>query len=59
VYVNPQGRFTIPLVGDRMQLETDGTYRHVVFAKQALNIYISPVTSVDIRHNFILKLLLK
>ena len=48
VYQDPEGRFSIPLIGDWTQVETDGTYAQFVFADMPLYMNIIAVASDDI-----------
>ncbi len=48
VYQDPQGRFTIPLVGDWTRVETDGTYGLFELTGRPLRMYIITVESDDL-----------
>ena len=48
VYEDPEGRFSIPLVGDWTQVETDGTYAKFAFAEPPLNMHLVTVESDEL-----------
>ena len=48
VYEDPEGRFTIPLVGDWTRVETDGSYAKFALAEPPLDMYIVTVESGDL-----------
>ena len=48
VYEDPEGRFSIPLVGDWTQVETDGTYALLAFTEPPLDMYIVTEESSDL-----------
>lgn len=47
-YVDPQGRFRMPLIGDWTAVETDGTYGHIMSAEPPLDLYLVAVESDDL-----------
>ncbi|MFX0145992.1 MAG: alpha/beta hydrolase family protein, partial [Candidatus Hodarchaeota archaeon] len=40
VYGDPDGRFSLPLIGDWMPVETDGAYARFILADPALELYV-------------------
>ncbi|TKJ47252.1 hypothetical protein CEE34_04685 [Candidatus Aerophobetes bacterium Ae_b3a] len=48
VYKDPAGRFTIPLVGDWTQIETDGTYAQFALAAPPMDMYLVTAKSSDL-----------
>ncbi len=48
IYEDPEGRFTIPLVGDWTQIETDGTYAKFALSEPSLNMHLVTVESDDL-----------
>jgi len=48
VYEDPGGRFTIPLVGDWTEVDTDETYALLRFAEPPLDMYIVTAESSDL-----------
>jgi len=48
IYEDPEGRFTIPLVGDWTQIETDGTYSLFELTGRPLKMHIVTVESSDL-----------
>ena len=48
VYQDPEGRFTMPVVGDWNEVETYGTYGHLALAEPPLEIYLVTVESDDL-----------
>jgi len=48
VYQDPEGRFTIPLVGEWTQIETDGTYALFELSGRPLKLHIVTVESDDL-----------
>jgi len=48
VYEDPQGRFSIPLVGDWTEVDTDETYALLRFAEPPLDMYIVTAESSDL-----------
>ena len=47
VYEDPQGRFSMPLIGDWTQIETDGTYAKYAYAEMDLAMSIVTVEADD------------
>jgi len=48
VYEDPEGRFSIPLVGDWTEVKTDGTYALLALTEPPLDMYIVTVESGDL-----------
>ncbi|MBA7470586.1 D-aminopeptidase [subsurface metagenome] len=48
VYTDPEGRFSIPLIGDWTQVKTDGTYARFALTDPPLNMNIVTVESGDL-----------
>lgn len=48
VYADPQGRFTLPLVGDWTPVETDGSYARFTLADPSVELYVVAVESDDL-----------
>lgn len=48
VYEDPQGRFSLPLIGDWTPVETDGSYGHYRLAEPILDLYVVTVESEDL-----------
>ncbi|TKJ45609.1 hypothetical protein CEE35_03390 [Candidatus Aerophobetes bacterium Ae_b3b] len=48
VYEDPEGRFSIPLVGDWTEVKTDGTYAKFALATPPLDMYIVTAESSDL-----------
>jgi len=48
VYEDPAGRFTMPLVGDWTQLETDGTYAKYAFSDMDLAMSLVSIEASDV-----------
>jgi len=48
VYEDPEGRFSIPLVGDWTEIETDGTYAKFALAELPLDMYVVTAESSDL-----------
>jgi len=48
VYEDPEGRFSIPLVGDWTEVKTDGTYAQFALAEPPLNMHLVTVESDDL-----------
>jgi pimeloyl-ACP methyl ester carboxylesterase len=48
VYGDPGGRFSLPLVGDWLPVETDGSYGHFRLAEPELEMYVVTVDSEDL-----------
>jgi hypothetical protein len=48
VYGDPDGRFSLPLVGDWMPVESEGSYGHFKLAEPELEMYVVTVESEDL-----------
>ena len=48
MYEDPQGRFTLPLVGDWMQVETDGPLGQFTLADPPLELFVGAIDSDDL-----------
>ncbi|NIM52313.1 MAG: hypothetical protein GTO22_24220 [Gemmatimonadales bacterium] len=48
IYEDPKGRFSITLVGDWAQVETDGTYAQFAYTEPPLDMYVVTVESDDL-----------
>jgi dienelactone hydrolase len=48
VYGDPEGRFSLPLVGDWTPVESDGSYGHFRLAEPELEMYVVTVESEDL-----------
>jgi CubicO group peptidase (beta-lactamase class C family) len=48
VYEDPEGRFSLPLIGDWTQVETDGSYAQFAFAEPPLDMVVVTAESDDL-----------
>ncbi|MCP4381686.1 MAG: alpha/beta fold hydrolase [Hyphomicrobiales bacterium] len=48
VYQDPEGRFSMTLVGEWTRVETDGTYARFAYAEPPLSMYVATVESDDL-----------
>jgi len=48
VYGDPEGRFSLPLVGDWTPVETEGSYGHFTLTEPGLDMYVVTVESEDL-----------